>query len=159
MPKKTGIIKEGIIFHKFSVLNSGASSGDFRKFLEKLYLLSQHSLDFQSFWYLSLGMPIFAIIRINACLKVKVVILFSLKLNGQVVWDNKVFDARMCSGSETTWLKANAFFSKRIEGGRACVAPLWVEGGECSFCVTLKQTTTTRYLRRWGWGFFRLNLL
>ncbi len=35
-----------------------------QKFVKKLYL-SQRSLDFQSFWYLLLGMPIFAIIRRN----------------------------------------------------------------------------------------------
>ncbi len=33
-----------------------------RKFVKKLYF-SRRSLDFQSFWYLSLGMPIFVIIR------------------------------------------------------------------------------------------------
>ncbi len=35
-----------------------------RKFVKKLYL-SRRSLDFQSFWYLSRGMPIFAIIRVS----------------------------------------------------------------------------------------------
>ncbi len=42
--------EKGRIFHKFAVRNSGAWSGDVRKLRV-------------SYWYFSLGMPIFAIIR------------------------------------------------------------------------------------------------